>query len=315
MTERGLRILLVGAGSPAIQMLQLIERSGHQIVAVLAPLPGSHKGRGSSLAEVASERSHAVWPASRVTDPRFAETVSAHDVDILLNIFSLYLVDRKVLAAPRYGCFNLHPGPLPRYAGLNSVQWGIFHGEQNYGVTLHKMTSQVDCGSIVFQSSFEIKGTDTALSVTTKCIQQGLPLVTQLLDIAAKDPASIPDLPQDLSRFEYFGRQIPSELALTWTRPAQQIVRFVRACDYWPFDSPWGHPRAKWMEREINIVKADLTRRACHSMPGTIGERVGSSIEVATADEWMLIQKLLLDGHIHSAGELLQHADRLQDAT
>ena len=68
-------------------------------------------------------------------------------VDLLLNVHSLYLIARRtVVAAPRIGSFNLHPGPLPEYAGLNTPSWAIYNGEREHGVTVHWMEPGVDTG-------------------------------------------------------------------------------------------------------------------------------------------------------------------------
>jgi len=67
-------------------------------------------------------------------------------VDLLLNIHSLYVTAREILQTPKIGCFNLHPFPLLRYAGLNPVCWALYDGETTHGVTLHGMTAEIDAG-------------------------------------------------------------------------------------------------------------------------------------------------------------------------
>ena len=57
-------------------------------------------------------------------------------MDLILNVHSLHLIRKEILDLPRLGSFNFHPGPLPRYAGLNSVCWALYRGETKHGVTL-----------------------------------------------------------------------------------------------------------------------------------------------------------------------------------
>jgi UDP-4-amino-4-deoxy-L-arabinose formyltransferase/UDP-glucuronic acid dehydrogenase (UDP-4-keto-hexauronic acid decarboxylating) len=59
--------------------------------------------------------------AKIVKDPDFAARIVDENIDILLNVHSLFLIHKDVLTAPRLGSYNLHPAPLPRYAGLNSA--------------------------------------------------------------------------------------------------------------------------------------------------------------------------------------------------
>ena len=52
---------------------------------------------------------------------------------------------------------------------------------------------------------------------------------------APQDPSKIPLIPQDLTKREYFCSEVPKNGHLCWDLPAQQILDFVRACDFFPF--------------------------------------------------------------------------------
>ncbi len=283
-------IVLAAEESAGIQALRLVTSAGHQVSAVLTSAPEGV--RGATVAAVAEGLGIEVLPAKRVTDPALAEHMRATEVDLLLNIHSLYIVDPHVIAAPRIGSFNLHPGPLPQYAGLNVPSWAIYRGELNHGVTLHWMAPKVDAGGIAYQASFPITPSDTGLSLTAKCVRHGLPLVSALLAQAAEDPATIPAVPQDLSLRHYFGRKVPHGGLIPWERSARQVVDFIRACDYSPWRSPWGEPRTYADEREVRMSKASMTGMSTAEPPGTVGSATGGGILVAAADEWVLVTRI-----------------------
>jgi len=308
-----MNVLLAGEESGGIQTLRALAQRSHRIVGVLA-LPET-KGNGvASLASVAEKLGYPTWAAQLVRDPTFAETVRSRQVDILLNVYSLFFINSEVARAPRYGSFNLHPGPLPRYAGLNPISWALYPGERTHGVTLHKIEPGIDTGAIAYRALFDIQEHDTALSLSIRCVQKGLELIVQFLEAAAKGPDSIPLVPQDLSQREYFGREIPENGWLSWSRPAKQILNFVRACDYLPFRSAWGHPRTRLRDQEVAIAKACSTRRACHEPPGTVSMSSDSEIEVACADEWVRIDRVLVEGTFVAPAQILKTGDYLQDA-
>src|SRR5262245_54977812 len=252
------------------------------------------------------------WPAELVKDRAFAEVIRAEKVDLLLNVHSLFVIKPEIVAAPRWGSFNLHPGPLPRYAGLNAPSWAIYRGERGHGVTLHRMLAGIDTGTIAYQTLFDIDETDTGLSVSAKCIKFGMELIRTLLDTATKDPESIPAIDQDLSRREYFGKGTPEDGRLTWSRPAREIFNFVRAADYSPFPSPWRNPRSRLGDQEVAFVKTALTGRPCDPAPGTIGRSDGGQVWVAAADEWVEVSRLTVDGRPADAAELLKPGARLE---
>jgi methionyl-tRNA formyltransferase len=307
-----MNILLAGEESAGIQTLKAIANTGHRIVAVLAS--PEKKSRGSAtLWQVAENLGFQTWPAKLVKDAGLAERIREAEVDIMLNVHSLYIINGEVVSAPRLGSYNLHPGPLPRYAGLNAPSWAIFRGETRYGVTVHKMEAGIDTGTIVYQSLFAIEEDDTALTVSARCAREGVTMMLRLLETAAKDPNSIPAIPQDLSQREYFKPGAPKLDGLFRSLPARQFINFVRACDYFPFPSPWGMPQVKLGEQTISIIKAVVTGVSADAPPGTVGQINGPGANVACSDEWIVINKLLIEDKYLNASEVLKPGDLLAD--
>jgi UDP-4-amino-4-deoxy-L-arabinose formyltransferase/UDP-glucuronic acid dehydrogenase (UDP-4-keto-hexauronic acid decarboxylating) len=307
-----MNVILVGEESAGIQTLKALARSDHRIVAVMAS-PTKKSLSSSTLWQVAEQMGQQTWPVSLVKDPAFAERVRAAKVDIILNAHSLFVMHGEVVEAPRIGSFNLHPGPLPHYAGLNVVSWAIYRGEQTHGVTIHKMAAGIDTGPIVYQSRFEIESADTALTLYAKCTREGVALLLRLLETASRDENAIPLLPQDLSERRYFGKDAPENGRVNWSRPAREIVNLARACDYYPFPSPWGFPRARLGEREVGVIKARLTGESCDMAPGTVGRLATPAVQVACADEWIWVDKALLEGRYLPAADILPSGARLDN--
>jgi len=307
-----MNVILVGEESAGIQTLKALARSDHRIVAVMAS-PAKKSLGGSTLWRVAERIGLPTWPASLVKDPAFAGRVREAGVDIILNAHSLFIMHGEVVGAPRVGSFNLHPGPLPRYAGLNVVSWAIYRGEKTHGVTVHKMAAGIDTGPIVYQTAFDIGEADTALSLYAKCTKEGVALLLRLLETASRDKNAIPLLPQDLTERQYFGKEIPENGRVNWSRLAREVVNLARACDYYPFPSPWGSPRARLGEQEIGLIKARLSGESCNVAPGTVGRLFGPAVQVACADEWIWVDKMLIEGKYLPAADILQSGARLDN--
>jgi methionyl-tRNA formyltransferase len=310
-----MNIVLAAQEMAGLQVLKELARSRHRVVAVLTEPPRSAEESRSSLWNVATDLGFKTWPAQRVKDPALDETLRGEQVDVLLNVHSLFIVHPKVLAAPRFGAYNLHPALLPRYAGLNSVSWAILHGEKEHGVTIHKMEPGIDTGAIVYQEPFPVRDEDTAFALSFKCTQIGVSLVLRLLDTVSATPDAVPLIPQDLSRREYFGKDVPNDGDLCWKDSAERIVNFVRACDYFPFRSPWGEPRTRLGSDEINVMKASRTGLVSHAEPGTVGQVSESGAVVAGGDEWVLVKKLKFADKVFAAADLLKPGDRLEPST
>jgi methionyl-tRNA formyltransferase len=321
---RQLAVALVGEESAGLRALRLIEGSGHRLAAVLTSPPaagGRERGAATaSLWRVAETAGHPTFPAAGVGDPELAPALARRlrdeGVDLLLNVHSLHVVRPEVLRAPRMGSFNLHPGPLPAYAGLDTVSWALYRGETEYGVTVHEMTERIDAGGIAFRASFPIGPGDTAFSLYARCIREGLTLLGRLLETAAARDR-VPVEPQDLGRRRYFARTGPPLGGrLDWRRSAREVHDFVRACDYGPFPSPWGRPRTTLASeagtRELELLETALTGRPAGAPPGTIEATAAGGRSVACTDEWLEVRVVRADGRRRPSAAVLEPGGRLE---
>jgi methionyl-tRNA formyltransferase len=306
-----MKVVLAAEEWAGLQVLRALADSPHQVVGVFTTPPKAGPEKRFALWDVARGLGFPTWPAKLVKHSSTAQQLRQAQVDIVLNVHSLHIIHADVLAVLRLGAFNLHPGPLPRYAGLNSVSWAIYNGEKSHGVTIHRMDRGIDTGDIAYQALFAIDDEDTALSLSFKCTQKGVPLMLKLLEVASSTAEGIPQIPQDLSRRVYFGAAVPEDGYLSWASTAANIVNFIRACDYFPFHSPWGHAKTQFAVRQLEIMKARRTHMACDAEPGTVGKLVGSSAQVATADEWILVEKLRTGGNYFAPTDLLKPGDHL----
>lgn len=305
-----LNVAVVAEESAGIQALRRLAAGPHTVALVLTT-PSPPRG-GATVAEAARQLGVPTLASERVRRPELAEWMQEAEVDLLLNIHSLHIVCPEVVEAPRIGSFNMHPGPLPEYAGLNAPSWAIYEGATQHAVTIHWMTRGIDVGAIAFESHFPISDDDTGLSLTARCVQEGLPLIDELVARAAGGD-QIPARPQDLSRRRYFDPQPPQDGRISWSSPARRIVDFVRAADYTPFPSPWGHPRARLAGRELGIARAAASGLPTAAAPGTIGEIDGSTVHVAAEDEWVRVRRLYAEGRYVRAASLLAGHDHLED--
>lgn len=309
-----MRVLLVVEEAAGVQALRLVRSSEHEIVAVVTSTAARH-GRGATAAALAERVGIPVWDARLAREPAFADRIAGERVDLLLNVHSLSILSAEVVAAPRIGAFNLHPGPLPEYAGLNAPSWAIANGEPRHGVSLHRMTAEVDAGPIAYETAFEIRPADTGLTLSARCVQAGLPLLRRLLETAARDPASIPASEQDPNRRRVYGREAPHGGWLPWSLPARRVADLVRAADYSPWPSPWGHPRTRAGDAELEVLRASATDCASDAPPGTVAGGRAEGTLVAAADAWVAVERVKVGGRPVDPRSLLPAGALLRSAT
>lgn len=308
-----LRVAVVAEEAAGAQVLRALDAAPEapEIAAVVTTTE-SDGMRRPQVAAAAANLGLEVRPASELRSSLFPDLIRNLEVDLLLNIHSLVVLAPDIIRAPRIGSFNLHPGPLPRFAGLNAPSWAIYEGQTAHGVTLHWMDAGIDTGAIAYDASFPIEDSDTGLSLTAKCVRHGVPLVLRLVADATRDSRSIPAVAQDKSSRRYFGREVPNAGNVVWSVRADEVVRLIRAADYSPFDSPWGIPRARLGNEPVGIAKASLTGEPTDALPGIVGQALPrGAMAVAAADEWVAVRRMWHNGRYIGPGEICAPGDRL----
>jgi UDP-4-amino-4-deoxy-L-arabinose formyltransferase/UDP-glucuronic acid dehydrogenase (UDP-4-keto-hexauronic acid decarboxylating) len=297
------RVALVAEEAAGLAALKLLLAAGLPPVMVLSDSPA---GRGATVSDEARRLGLSLRDPALVGAPDFGEELREAGLDLLLNVHSLHVAAAETVAAPRLGAFNLHPGPLPEYAGLNAPSWAIYNGETRHAVTLHWMEPEVDAGAVAYAAEVPIEPDDTGLSLSAKCVRAGLPLIERLLADAGR--GTVPRAEQDASRRRWYGAGPPHDGRLPWTLSARQIADLVRAADFSPLRSPWGHPGATLDGRELEIVRVTATGEVAYVPPGSIGP----DCRVAAADEWLRVERLRVDGRSQDPAEVLEPGARFQ---
>jgi methionyl-tRNA formyltransferase len=159
----------------------------------------------------------------------------------LISMNSTAIIDRAVLELFEGRAVNIHPGRLPDFAGLYTVQWAIRLGESATAATAHFMTETVDAGDVIYAAPVPIRPHDTGLSAWLRCLRAQAETLKWLLSeiVVGRE---LPRVSQDLSLRRCFkaadalGDQLPTHLH------AVAAERWVRAGNYQPLSSPTYRP-------------------------------------------------------------------------
>jgi methionyl-tRNA formyltransferase len=150
----------------------------------------------------------------KINTPECVEFLRSHSPDLLVSVACPQILRRRVLEIPRLGAINVHGGPLPRYRGMHSAFWQLFHGETECATTVHYMTEGVDAGPILRQEPWRIDPGDTLHDVIARSKTAGArALVQAIRDIEAGRATTKPN---------------PDEEATVFTEPTRDEVREFR---------------------------------------------------------------------------------------
>jgi natural product biosynthesis luciferase-like monooxygenase protein len=249
---------------------------------------------GAEVTVIASRRpdlrdaaEHAGFRA--IESSQLATFLASRHVGVLFSVANEHIIADDVLASVGTA-INFHDGPLPQYGGLAVTTWALFHGEHRHAVTWHTMTSDVDAGSVVVSSEFDVAPDETAFSLNARCYEEGMRTFPAVL-AAVSDPSST-FLPQAEGPIGWFGRYHRPVVLLDPTTPASVIDRAVRSLSLGPLiRNRIGVVR--WIVEDVALVAAATEVAPASGEPaGTIVSISDRGVQIATAEGDLLIREL-----------------------
>jgi methionyl-tRNA formyltransferase len=175
------------------------------------------------------------------------------------------------------------------------------------------MAAGIDDGAVAYEDRFPIVAGATGLALSLECVRRGVPLVKRLVHAAGRG-LPIPARKQDLTCRRYFPRRPPEGGSISFSKGAADVDAHLRAADYRPFASPWGHPRVGSECGEVRLLSADAcvgTGRTS-ARPGTVRLTSGGRALVACSDGWIALATVLLDGELREANAVLRDGEVLR---
>lgn len=223
----------------------------------------SEKTFFGSVARIAAEHGIPVFAPADVNHPLWLARIKALAPDVIFSFYYRQLLCQEILSLPTVGAFNLHGSLLPRYRGRSPLNWVLVNGEQETGVTLHRMTARADAGNILAQLSVAITPQDDALTLHRKLCEAAANVLENVLPAIREQRFS--ETPQDDSTASYVGRRTPEDGRLDWCQPAATLANLVRAVT-----DPWPGAFSYAGGKKFIVWKARMRPNNADAQPGTV---------------------------------------------
>lgn len=225
---------LVFFGTPQFAVPSLEHLLAHESFDVLAVVtqPDKRRGRGNQLSAspvktVATAQGLPVWQPRRVKkDVETLEKLQAIQADVFVVVAYGQILSQEILDMPRLGCVNGHGSILPKYRGAAPIQWCIYHGEAETGITTMLMDAGMDTGAMLLKATTPIALFDNAFDVARNLanITANL-LVDTLLGLEA---GTIEPISQNDTAATYAPLIQKADYQLDWSRDALALHHQVR---------------------------------------------------------------------------------------
>jgi len=292
-----MKVVFFGTPQFAIPCLQaLLQDQNFQVVTVVTQ-PDKRRARGTAIIpspvkQLAQEHHIPVWQPQRCkTDSEFAQYLQTTKADVFVVVAYGQILPISLLTIPKLGCINVHGSILPQYRGAAPIQWSIYNGDEQTGITTMLMDEGMDTGAMLLKSYLSIGILDNAQQIGERLAQQGADLLKQtLLELRTIKPIA-----QDATLATYAPLIKKTDYLLDWHKSALQIHNQIRA--FYPdcFTSFRENPL-----KIVTTVPAEYIQDLLEPTQGSAGEIVyllkNQGPVIQTGDGLLLLKQVQIAG-------------------
>lgn len=227
-----MKVIFFGTPEFAVPTLKrLLEHPDFEVLGVVTQ-PDKRRGRGNQLIPspvkmVASAHQLPVWQPKRIK--KHTETLTQlrqTSADAFVVAAYGQILSQEILDMPKLGCINVHGSILPKYRGAAPIQWCVYNGETQTGITTMLMDAGMDTGAMLLKAFAPIGLLDNAHQLGQTLAEVGADLLVETLIKLGRQ--EIEPIAQDSSDATYAPLIQKPDHSLDWSRPAIALHNQVR---------------------------------------------------------------------------------------
>ncbi|HUE76329.1 MAG TPA: methionyl-tRNA formyltransferase [Longimicrobiales bacterium] len=232
-----MRILFWGTPDFALPSLGALIGEGHDVIGVVTQ-PDRPRGRGRSVSPspvkaFAEEEGLPVYQPERAKSPEFVSQLRSIAPDMNVVVAYGQILSRELLDAPEHGSLNVHASLLPALRGAAPINWAIIRGHESTGVTVMRMSEELDAGPMLMRVEEPILPEETAADLTIRLSEMGAATLVEVLALMefGEGPQEIE---QDHEAATYAPRLTREDCHVDWNEPAAAVANRIRGLDAVP---------------------------------------------------------------------------------
>ena len=297
-------IVFMGTPAFAVSVLRRLVEDHWDVVAAYTQ-PDKPKNRGMKLIptpvkEYAVTQNIPVYQPQSCRDEAVLEELRSLEPDVIVVAAYGKLLPQSLLDIPKTAIINVHSSLLPQYRGAAPINWAVLNGDEETGVTIQYMASELDAGDILLTKKTAIDPREDAGQLYDRLAELGGEAASEALSLL--DRGEAPRTPQVYGPQYQYAPMLSREMSpLDWAKPAQALVNQVRGLIPWPCATT-DVAGTRWKVFRAHV--GDATAKA----PGTILSADKKGIAIACGDgKSLVITELQADG-----GKRMAAADYLR---
>lgn len=272
-----MRVVFLGTPALAVPSLEAVVAQ-HHVTAVVCQ-PDRPQGRSGQPAPPpvkvwALEHGIPVHQPEKLNDGAFEAWLLEQAPDIgVLAAYGRFLKD-PILDVPPHGWLNMHPSLLPRWRGPSPIQAAVLNGNPVSGVTIMRVSMEMDAGDILLQEETPVGPEENAAELAARLADLGAALLVRSIEML--ESGAVQFRPQDSSQATFSKMLEKSDGYIRWNRPAHDIHNLIRAC------VPWPAAQCLFRGLACKALRSRVVGEHTDEPPGTVTHVDKEAVHIAT---------------------------------
>ena len=288
-----IKVVLLGSKGILLEALTISTRHPEVETIQIITFDDSNDGR-SRLSEIQSFSRVCVLESPN----QLRKHLDSIKYDILMVVGWQWLIPQDLIRKAELAAIGVHFSPLPGLRGFAPANWTIISDQKVAGVSIFKLTDQMDAGEIFFQETFELPRdiyVGELLELLDRIAINGMEILFESIALRKVEThPQDPEVPISVGLKRNRGNDV-----ISWVSEAPLISRIVRGMSH-PYRGALTYSR----DCELVIWRAEIIcENITHGDPG----------QIATLTEGL--PKILCgDGKLLMVQEMeLKHSDACKD--
>ena len=190
------------------------------------------------------------------------------DADLAIVVAYGQIIPKNFLNLTKKGFINIHGSLLPKWRGAAPIQRSIMNLDTETGISIMKISDQLDCGPVSNVYKIKINQDDNAIDIAEKLSNLAAEKILDNIDDILDDKAVFID--QDHSKASYAKKIDKNEGRIFWTDEPSKIVSQINGL----FPTPGAF--FNFNGERYKILKAEIGNGQ-----GKPGEVLSNQLEIA----------------------------------
>ena len=281
------KIVFMGTPEFAVPTLEALFKSNHKILAVYSQ-PPSKANRGQKIkpsnVELFSKKNslNVRTPLKLDSDEEY-NFIKNLNPDIVVVIAYGKIIPKRFLNLAKQGFINVHASLLPKWRGAAPIQRSIMNLDNETGVSIMKITEDLDTGPVMYRAKISINQNTDAKILAKVLSQLGGKALLDSINKMADGTAKFEE--QDHSMATYAKKISKAEGKIQWDINAKQILAKINALN--PNPGAW----FEYKKERFKVWKAEVVNK-----DGEVGRTIDNKLTIACKEQSIKILEIQKEG-------------------